>query len=151
VPVRLQHDHLLGIAKDGNIGVMCHEYQLPSAFDFLHRVDDALVDIAVVEIVLWLINEQWVRAVEEQDRQNRRAFLAGGKTSGVFVDAIVAQLNLGKVVQIYDFQLHELIGAGKFRNYLPRLICIDVAFPGQKHGIIPANQITKFLRGDRAA
>ena len=69
-------EHAFRVSQRRNVGIVRDEDHLPASFDLANAVDDRLEDEAVVEIVLRLIDEQRVVAVEQQDRQDGRAFLA---------------------------------------------------------------------------
>ena len=64
-PVRGEHEHTLGIAQDGHVRVVRDEDQLAPALDLADAVDDRSVDEAVIEIVLGLVDQQRVLAVQQ--------------------------------------------------------------------------------------
>ena len=48
-----------GVAEDGDVGVVGGKDELAALLFFAHSGDDALGDEAVVEVVLWLVHDQW--------------------------------------------------------------------------------------------
>ena len=74
------HDHhAASISKHRDVRIVRDEHKLPRLSCLQDLADHGLEDEAVVEVVLRLVNEQWIDAIEQQDGKDGGAFLAGGQ------------------------------------------------------------------------
>ena len=72
-----QHNDLLGVSEDSDIGVMGNDYNLPTLLGSPQDWDDALVNEFAIKIVLRLVDDQRRIAVgREHDGQQDRLLLA---------------------------------------------------------------------------
>ena len=73
----------LGITEDWHIGVVRARDDLALALELAEILDDAVIDEAVVEIVLWLVNDEWRtrRPEEKQQQEDETAHTAHGVVS----------------------------------------------------------------------
>ena len=66
--------------------------------------DDGVVDEGVVEVVLGLIDQQRALALQQQDRQDYRAALAGREPGRVLVGLAVLELDQRLVGELHGLE-----------------------------------------------
>jgi hypothetical protein len=69
-----------GIAEHRDVGIMAGEHELPPPLLLPHSWDDAFGDETVVEIVLWLIDDERGSGLVKEEQQDSGSLLAGGKS-----------------------------------------------------------------------
>lgn len=65
-----------GVTINNNGGIVRHNHHLSSNLTFPNLPDDQVVNKLVVEISLWLIENEWLISVCEEERQHGRGSLA---------------------------------------------------------------------------
>lgn len=53
------HNYLFGVTVHHQIGIMCHDDDLPVKFDFAEKRNKLAHDKVIIKVVLWLIENKW--------------------------------------------------------------------------------------------
>jgi hypothetical protein len=85
----IHDDYHRSLAEHRDVRVVRDEDVLPRGFHAVQVRDDRLEDEPVIEIVLGLVDEQRVLTFEQQDREDRGAFLTGRKRRRILVGAAI--------------------------------------------------------------
>jgi len=66
ITVANQSDNQLGVTEDGHVCVVRADDDLSLSFQFAQTQHNSVVDETIVQIILWLINDQWAGRRSEQ-------------------------------------------------------------------------------------
>lgn len=105
--VRLHHKHRLRIPQNGDVRVVRGKNKLPAALDRLDAGHDGVVDAAVVQIVLWLVDDEGTVAVKKKYWQYGVALLPRGQSFRWLVGPVVVQFDYRQVEQLRGMQLDK--------------------------------------------
>ena len=113
-------------------------------------VHNCLENEAVVEIVLGLVNQQRITSLQQQDRKDCGAFLAGREHRRILFRVPHPQADCRCVLKTDRFKFREFLRRVEHGGDLGCLLSIHVTTLDEQREVSGANQVSQLRRRQRA-